>query len=76
MEILKEKLSVITQDVVKQSKKFADTMHLRECKKLEDRIDELKKSISNMKQVGFIYLFKWGMECQKSYYFLINFSYS
>ena len=51
VEILKAKLAVVTEDIVAQSKKFSDEDHLKECKKLEVKIDELKKTISNMKQV-------------------------
>ena len=51
---MKCKLAVVTEDVVAQSKKFSDEDHQRECKKLEAKNDELKKTINNMKQVGFL----------------------
>lgn len=51
VEILKAKLIVVTEDIVTQSKKFSDEDHLRQCKKLEGKIEELKKTISNMRQV-------------------------
>jgi len=47
---LKQKLIVMTEDVVKQSKKFADVDHIRQCRKLEGKMEELRKTISNMKQ--------------------------
>ena len=52
VEIMKCKLAVVTEDVVAQSKKFSDEDHQREYKKLEAKIEDLKKTISNMKQVG------------------------
>ncbi|XP_066921932.1 E3 ubiquitin-protein ligase Bre1-like [Clytia hemisphaerica] len=52
VEIMKCKLAVVTEDVVAQSKKFSDEDHLKECKKLEAKNDELKKTINNMKQEG------------------------
>lgn len=51
VEIMKCKLAVVTEDVVAQSKKFSDEDHQREYKKLEAKIEDLKKTINNMKQV-------------------------
>ena len=48
---MKCKLAVVTEDVVAQSKKFSDEDHQREYKKLEAKIEDLKKTITNMKQV-------------------------
>merc|ERR1719318_61255 len=50
VSLLKQKLIVMTEDVVKQSKKFADVDHIRQCRKLEGKMEELRKTISNMKQ--------------------------
>jgi len=50
VEMLKAKLMIVTDDVVKQSKKFADDDHNKQCRKLEGKIEELQKSIANMKQ--------------------------
>ena len=55
--ILKAKLAVVTEDVVAQSKKFSDEDHQREYKKHEAKSEELKKSISNMKQVYSFFFF-------------------
>ena len=52
VEILKAKLIIVTEDVVGQSKRFSDEDHQRQCKKLEGKIEELKKTISNMRQVN------------------------
>ena len=52
VEILKAKLIMVTDDVVRQSKKFVDEDHKKQCRKLEAKIEELQKQISNMKQVG------------------------
>jgi len=52
VEIMKCKLAVVTEDVVAQSKKFSDEDHQREYKKLEVKIEDLKKTINNMKQEG------------------------
>ncbi|XP_057295387.1 E3 ubiquitin-protein ligase BRE1A-like [Hydractinia symbiolongicarpus] len=49
---LKGKLIVVTEDVVKQSKRFADQDHMKQCKKLQQKIEELQKTISNTKQEG------------------------
>jgi len=54
--ILKAKLAVVTEDVVAQSKKFSNEDHLREYKKYEAKCEELKKTISNMRQVFCVFL--------------------
>ena len=46
---------MVTDDVVRQSKKFVDEDHKKQCRKLEAKIEELQKQISNMKQVGQIW---------------------
>jgi E3 ubiquitin-protein ligase BRE1 len=50
VQALKSKLLVITEDVIRQSKKFADADHIRQCRKLEGKMEELQKTIANMKQ--------------------------
>lgn len=52
VEILKAKLMIVTEDIVAQSKRFSHEDHIRQCKKLEAKNDELKKTISNMRQEG------------------------
>lgn len=47
---LKSKLLMMTEDVVRQSRKIADVDHIRQCRKLEGKMEELQKTISNMKQ--------------------------
>ena len=56
---LKAKLLVVTEDVVKQSKKFADDDHKKECRKLQTKIDDLQKTMANMKQVCFVLIMKY-----------------
>ncbi|XP_012554643.1 E3 ubiquitin-protein ligase BRE1A isoform X1 [Hydra vulgaris] len=50
LEMIKLKLSVVTADTVKQARRFANQDHEKECKRLQAKIDELQKFISNTKQ--------------------------